>query len=378
MAYRAFFALPVENFATTTGQPTNAVYGFTSMLINLLDAEQPSHVAVAFDAGRTTFRTEQYEAYKATRDKTPEPFQGQVPLIVEILDALGIPSMTKENYEADDIIATLAGQGSAAGMEVLVCSGDRDTFQLVTDDVTVLYPVKGVSTLARMTPESVAEKYGVPPERYSDIAALVGETSDNLPGVPGVGPKTAAKWVTSYGGLDAIIANAGFQHVSPIEDFDPDKWDALLAILLTSPFLLAKYGWDALKEAPDGGRFLAIASAHALSASAYKSGYVSAKHGVIGLVRTIALEGADIGITSTALCPAYVRTPMVEKQISEQATAHRMSEDEVVAKVMLSRQAVKRLIEPDEIADAITFLLTPAGRAFTGAALPMDQGWTAQ
>ena len=181
-----------------------------------------------------------------------------------------------------------------------------------------------------------------------------------------------------FGRLDAIIANAGFQHVSPIEDFDPDKWDALLAILLTSPFLLAKYGWDALKEAPDGGRFLAIASAHALSASAYKSGYVSAKHGVIGLVRTIALEGADIGITSTALCPAYVRTPMVERQISEQATAHGMSEDEVVAKVMLSRQAVKRLIEPDEIADAITFLLTPAGRAFTGAALPMDQGWTAQ
>src|SRR5690606_26014752 len=142
MAYRAFYALPVENFSTTTGQPTNAVFGFTSMLINLLAGEEPTHVAVAFDAGRTTFRTEQYSEYKATRDKTPEPFRGQVDLIVEILDAMGIPSLTKDGYEADDIIATLATRAAADGMEVLICSGDRDTFQLVSDDVTVLYPVR--------------------------------------------------------------------------------------------------------------------------------------------------------------------------------------------------------------------------------------------
>ncbi|WP_182357836.1 SDR family oxidoreductase [Tomitella gaofuii] len=181
-----------------------------------------------------------------------------------------------------------------------------------------------------------------------------------------------------FGRVDAIIANAGFQHVAPIRDFDPDAWDSLLALLLTSPFLLAKYGWDALAAAPDGGRFIAVASAHALTASPFKSAYVSAKHGVLGLVRTIALEGAESGVTSAALCPAYVRTPLVEKQISDQARAHRMSEDEVVARVMLERQAVKRLIEPDEVADAVAFLLTPAGRAFTGAALPMDQGWTAR
>ncbi|WP_416380841.1 DNA polymerase I [Georgenia sp. H159] len=208
MAYRAFFALPVENFSTTTGQPTNAVFGFTSMLINLLAGEQPTHVAVAFDAGRTTFRTEQYSEYKATRDKTPEPFKGQVDLIVEVLNAMGIPSLTKEGYEADDIIATLATQGAADGLDVLICSGDRDTFQLVRGDVTVLYPVKGVSSLARMTPETVTEKYLVAPELYPDLAALVGESSDNLPGVPGVGPKTAAKWITTYDGLEGVLARA--------------------------------------------------------------------------------------------------------------------------------------------------------------------------
>nr|WP_277602219.1 DNA polymerase I [Georgenia faecalis] len=208
MAFRAYFALPVENFSTSTGQPTNAVYGFTSMLINLLAAEEPTHVAVAFDAGRTTFRTEQYDQYKATRDATPEPFSGQVPLIEEVLAAVGIPTLMKEGFEADDILATLATQGAAAGMDVLVCSGDRDTFQLVTDAVTVLYPVKGVSTLTRMTPEAVHAKYDVAPEQYPDIAALVGETSDNLPGIPGVGPKTAAKWVNTYGGLEGIIVNA--------------------------------------------------------------------------------------------------------------------------------------------------------------------------
>ena len=208
MAYRAFFALPVENFATSTGEPTNAVYGFTSMLANLIANEEPTHVAVAFDAGSHTFRTEVLPSYKGTREKTPEDFKGQVPLIEEILTALRIPSLSKDNFEADDILATLAGQAAAAGMEVLVCSGDRDTFQLVDADVTVLYPVKGVSVLARMTPEAVEGKYGVTPGRYPDLAALVGETSDNLPGVPGVGPKTAAKWIAAYDGLEGILARA--------------------------------------------------------------------------------------------------------------------------------------------------------------------------
>lgn len=208
MAYRAYFALPVENFSTRTGQPTNAVYGFVAMLANLLRDETPTHVAVAFDAGRVTFRTEEYPEYKGTRDATPQEFKGQVPLIDEILATLRIPTLQKEGFEADDVIATLAGQAVAAGMDVLVCTGDRDALQLVSEHVTVLYPRKGVSDLVRFTPTAVEEKYGVVPGCYPDLAALVGESSDNLPGVPGVGPKTAAKWINLYGGLDGVLAAA--------------------------------------------------------------------------------------------------------------------------------------------------------------------------
>jgi DNA polymerase-1 len=208
LAYRAFFALPVENFSTTTGQVTNAVYGFTSMLINVLRDEKPTHLGVAFDLARKSFRTEQYAEYKANRSESPADFKGQVSLIQEILDALKITYVTLENYEADDILATLTTQAEAAGMQVLVCSGDRDTFQLVSDNVTVLYPRKGVSDLARMTPAAVQDKYGVASYQYPDLAAIVGETSDNLPGVPGVGPGFASKWIQQYGSLDGVIEHA--------------------------------------------------------------------------------------------------------------------------------------------------------------------------
>ncbi len=208
MAYRAFFALPVANFSTTTGEATNAVYGFTSMLANLLRDERPTHVAVAFDAGRTTFRTERFPAYKATRDASPPEFSGQVPLIREVLETMRITTLDKPGVEADDIIATLTAAAVRDGMEVLVCSGDRDALQLVSEDVTLLYPVKGVSELTRYTPDAVLARYGVGPQQYPDVAALVGETSDNLPGVPGVGPKTAAKWIVQYGGLEEILAAA--------------------------------------------------------------------------------------------------------------------------------------------------------------------------
>ena len=196
MAYRAFFALPVENFSTTTGQPTNAVYGFTSMLINVLRDEQPTHIVVAFDVSRHSFRTDKYAEYKAGRSETPTDFKGQVSLVKEVLAALQIPVVEKEGFEADDVIATLACQARDQGMTVLISSGDRDAFQLVDDQITVLYPRKGVSDLARMDPAAIEAKYGVPPQQYRDLAALVGETSDNLPGIPGVGPKTAAKWIT--------------------------------------------------------------------------------------------------------------------------------------------------------------------------------------
>jgi 3-hydroxybutyrate dehydrogenase len=183
--------------------------------------------------------------------------------------------------------------------------------------------------------------------------------------------------VAAFGGLDAIVANAGFQHVSPVAEFDEDRWDALLAILLTSPFLLARYGWDALAAGGDG-RFLVVASAHGLVASPYKAGYVAAKHGVLGLVKTLALEGAEHGIAATAICPGFVRTPLVEGQIAAQAQAHGISENEVLSRVILAPHAIKRLIEPDEIARAVTFLLGPAGWAFTGAPFVMDAGWTAR
>ncbi|MFI8631929.1 DNA polymerase I [Microbacterium sp. NPDC077663] len=206
LAYRAFFALPVDNFSTKDGQHTNGIYGFLSMFVNLVKAERPTHLAVAFDTSRQSFRTRVYEEYKANRSESPAEFKGQIPLLQDCLAAMGVPVLTKEDVEADDILATLATQGVASGYQVLVCSGDRDTIQLVTDDVTLLYPsVQGVSQLKRYTPDAVVEKYGLPPENYPDIAALVGETSDNLPGVPKVGEKTAVKWLTQFGSLDALL-----------------------------------------------------------------------------------------------------------------------------------------------------------------------------
>ena len=208
MAFRAFFGLPVENFTTPNGVATNAVYGFTTMLVNLMKDHKPTHIAVAFDLPGGTFRTEILPSYKGTRDATPPDFEPQVPLIREVLAALGVAAVDKPSYEADDLLATYARLGREAGMEVLVVSGDRDTIQLVTDTVTLLYPRKGVSDLVHYTPDAVIEKHEVRPEQYPDLAALVGETSDNLPGVPGVGPKTAAKWVATYGGLEGILAAA--------------------------------------------------------------------------------------------------------------------------------------------------------------------------
>ena len=208
MAFRAFFALPVENFQTSTGEPVNAVYGFASMIATLVADHKPTHMVVAFDLPGGTFRTQRYPAYKGTRGETPPEFIPQVPLLRDVLAALRIPVVDKPNFEADDILATYARQGAEQGFDVFIVSGDRDTLQLVTDRVTVLYPRKGVSDLVVMTPEAVREKYGVAPANYPDLAALVGETSDNLPGVPGVGPKTAAKWVEAYGGLEQILAAA--------------------------------------------------------------------------------------------------------------------------------------------------------------------------
>lgn len=205
LMFRAFYALSPDSFRTPDGQHTNAIHGFISMLLNILAAEKPTHLAVAFDLSRESFRTAEYPEYKGTRGETPPEFIGQTELLREALEAMNIKNITRENYEADDIIASLADQAADAGFNVGVVSGDRDTFQLIREETTILYPVKGVLNLARMTDEAVYEKYGVHAKQYPDLAALVGETSDNLPGVPGVGPKTAAKWLQQYGSLQAVL-----------------------------------------------------------------------------------------------------------------------------------------------------------------------------
>ncbi|MBE8473011.1 DNA polymerase I [Streptomyces justiciae] len=205
LAYRAFFALPAENFTTATGQPTNAIYGFASMLANTLRDEAPTHFAVAFDVSRKTWRSEEFTEYKANRSKTPDEFKGQVELIGELLDAMHVSRFAVDGFEADDIIATLATQAEAAGFEVLIVTGDRDSFQLVSEHTTVLYPTKGVSELTRFTPEKVFEKYGLTPAQYPDFAALRGDPSDNLPGIPGVGEKTAAKWINQFGSFADLV-----------------------------------------------------------------------------------------------------------------------------------------------------------------------------
>ncbi|WP_406370994.1 DNA polymerase I [Streptomyces sp. NBC_00647] len=205
LAYRAFFALPAENFTTATGQPTNAIYGFASMLANTLRDESPTHFAVAFDVSRKTWRSEEFTEYKANRSKTPDEFKGQVELIGEVLDAMHAQRFAVDGFEADDIIATLATQAEADGFDVLIVTGDRDSFQLVSEHTTVLYPTKGVSELTRFTPEKVFEKYGLTPAQYPDFAALRGDPSDNLPGIPGVGEKTAAKWINQFGSFAELV-----------------------------------------------------------------------------------------------------------------------------------------------------------------------------
>ena len=207
MAYRAFFALPAENFTTAQGQHTNAIYGFATMLLSLLTTEKPTHVAVAFDVSRKTFRSEIFPEYKANREKTPDEFRSQMSYLHELVTAFGITTFEVEGFEADDIIATISKQAERENAEVFICTGDRDSFQLVNEKTTVLYPKRGVSDLTRMTPEAVQEKYGMSPEQYPDFAALRGDPSDNLPSVPGVGEKTAAKWIVEYGSLHELIAN---------------------------------------------------------------------------------------------------------------------------------------------------------------------------
>jgi 3-hydroxybutyrate dehydrogenase len=218
-----------------------------------------------------------------------------------------------------------------------------------------------------------------------DVLSVDLEPDSDGPGIPHRADLTSAAdnaaavsaALERFGRLDLVVPNAGVQHVSPIEEFPLERWETIVALLLTSPFLIAKHAWPALKES-GAGRVIVIASVHGLVASPFKAAYVSAKHGVLGLVKTLALEGAEVGITATAVCPGYVRTPLVEKQIADQARAHSVSEDQVLEQVILAPHAVKELIEPEEVAEVVAFLAGPAGRAFTGAPVTMDQGWSAR
>ncbi|WP_122525479.1 DNA polymerase I [Mycobacterium attenuatum] len=251
LAFRAFYALPAENFKTRGGLTTNAVYGFTAMLINLLRDEAPTHIAAAFDVSRQTFRSERYPEYKANRSSTPDEFHGQIDITKEVLGALGITVLAEPGFEADDIIATLASQAEKERYRVLVVTGDRDSLQLVSDDVTVLYPRKGVSELTRFTPEAVVEKYGLTPAQYPDFAALRGDPSDNLPGIPGVGEKTATKWIAEYGSLQELV-----DHVDSVRGKVGDALRAHVANVVRNRELTELVRDVPLAQTPDTLRLL--------------------------------------------------------------------------------------------------------------------------
>uniref|UniRef100_UPI004049CA94 5'-3' exonuclease H3TH domain-containing protein n=1 Tax=Candidatus Planktophila sp. TaxID=2175601 RepID=UPI004049CA94 len=256
MAYRAFFALPAENFTTASGQHTNAIYGFATMLLSLLSSEKPTHVAVAFDVSRTTFRSEIFPNYKANRAKTPDEFRSQMSYLHQLVESFGISTFEIQGYEADDIIATITKAAEKEGAQVLICTGDRDSFQLISENTTVLYPKRGVSDLVRMNEAALFEKYGMTPEQYPDFAALRGDPSDNLPSVPGVGEKTAAKWIIEYGSLMELLAHvddlggkAGQSLKNCVTDVERNRELTQLVSNVPIDFTVDSLAWAGVAEA---------------------------------------------------------------------------------------------------------------------------------
>ena len=233
LAYRAFYALPTD-LATPAGQVTNAVFGFTSMVIKLLGDEHPDALAVAWDTPAATFRSEAFEEYKANRKTAPDLFRSQVPLMHEVADVLRFTQLEAPGYEADDIIATLAHAGAAAGWDVLVVTGDRDAFQLIDDRITVVYTLRGISDTVKADAAWIVGKYGIRPDQYPDYAALRGDSSDNLPGVPGVGEKTATRLVAGYGDLEGIYEHLYLQHSRPPPFFRHYPCSSSFSVLMLS------------------------------------------------------------------------------------------------------------------------------------------------
>ena len=352
MAYRAFFALPVDNFKTSEGQPTNAVYGFASMLINLIKEEKPTHIAIAFDVSRKTFRTEKFPEYKANRASTPDEFRSQMSHINEMVDCFAIKHFELPGFEADDIIATFAKKAEAQGFEVLICTGDRDSFQLVNDQTTVLYPKKGVTEMSRMTPNAVFEKYGLTPTQYPDFAALRGDPSDNLPSVPGVGEKTATKWIADYGSLSNLLEHAseitGKVGESLRANIDSIKLNRELTHLLDDLELsaeIAELNWDGFNADLIGKFFekLEIKALRERIKSLPQKGQVEVKEIPIQ-VRELNSEALE-DLLSTHELPVAVSFHFLENKLQEYSVA--LSTNEVI---LVKSEKIGKWIENKKLA----------------------------
>jgi DNA polymerase-1 len=360
MAYRAFFALPAENFTTASGQHTNAIYGFATMLLSLLTTEKPTHVAVAFDVSRTTFRSEIFPEYKANRAKTPDEFRSQMSYLHQLVESFGISSFEIQGYEADDIIATIAKAAEKEGAQVLICTGDRDSFQLISDKTTVLYPKRGVSDLVRMNAQALLEKYGMTPEQYPDFAALRGDPSDNLPSVPGVGEKTAAKWIIEYGSLQQLLAHVddlGGKAGQSLKDCvtDVERNRELTQLISTVPieFTIQSLTWAGVAEASVEPLFKTLefkTLKERMKPILITSGGGGEVNALANSVESEGLKKNSQTITHEVLTPEQASTKIAQ-HTGEIAISFEITDEEIVRYAVAFSQTQVFLVESDQMGD---------------------------
>ncbi|CAB4647444.1 unannotated protein [freshwater metagenome] len=360
MAYRAFFALPAENFTTTSGQHTNAIYGFATMLLSLLTTEKPTHVAVAFDVSRTTFRSEIFPEYKANRAKTPDEFRSQMSYLHELVESFGISTFEIQGYEADDIIATIAKAAEKEGAQVLICTGDRDSFQLISDKTTVLYPKRGVSDLVRMNAQALLEKYGMTPEQYPDFAALRGDPSDNLPSVPGVGEKTAAKWIIEYGSLKQLLTHVddlGGKAGQSLKDCvtDVERNRELTQLISTVPieFTIQSLAWAGVAEASVEPLFKTLefkTLKERMKPILITSGGGGQVNALDNSVDSEGLKKNSQAITHEVLTPEQASTKIAQ-HTGEIAISFEITDEEIVRYAIAFSQTQVFLVESDQMGD---------------------------
>ncbi|CAB4645432.1 unannotated protein [freshwater metagenome] len=360
MAYRAFFALPAENFTTASGQHTNAIYGFATMLLSLLTTEKPTHVAVAFDVSRTTFRSEIFPEYKANRAKTPDEFRSQMSYLHELVESFGISTFEIQGYEADDIIATIAKAAEKEGAQVLICTGDRDSFQLISDKTTVLYPKRGVSDLVRMNAQALLEKYGMTPEQYPDFAALRGDPSDNLPSVPGVGEKTAAKWIIEYGSLKQLLTHVddlGGKAGQSLKDCvtDVERNRELTQLISTVPieFTIQSLAWAGVAEASVEPLFKTLefkTLKERMKPILITSGGGGQVNALDNSVDSEGLKKNSQAITHEVLTPEQASTKIAQ-HTGEIAISFEITDEEIVRYAIAFSQTQVFLVESDQMGD---------------------------